>query len=316
MNDLIENTAHHFESPDQCALKTELEKILKNLEDGIIPSRNEIADLKNIFNNYFKAEAASNRDGREMLNEHDVEKEKKKGKNQTVVQFKNVLAEGTDTILEDNVVEEVRNVRFLKRLVLQKLILCNTALEQESFISYLNQNEYITVVSVNLMGRTKKYYMLTSKGWKMVTDQENMKSLQRVDPSFLIPNKIIMNTEEMPNEMLIQAAILHKYYEDKGIAEYIILPCEGEEKFLYGCEMRDTFSIHYSSTACFVPENEKREAAILYKTANSDKIDDLTVVVRSEAEETQLKIRRGLDPQSLKRLRFYTLSEENKDEFD
>ena len=78
---------------------------------------------------------------------------------------------------------------------------------------------------------------------------------------------------------------------------------------LFGCEIRDSYSVSYSFAAYFVKEREKREAAILYEIAKSDKIDNLTLVLLDGKEEKRLKLQRGLDTRTLKKLRYYVLSE-------
>ena len=94
------------------------------------------------------------------------------------------------------------------------------------------------------------------------------------------------------------------------VSEFAIFIGDGDDQMLFGCEIRDSYSVSYSFAACFVQEREKNEAAILYEIAQSDKIDDLTVVLINEEEEKRLKLQRGLDTRTLKKLRYYVLSGE------
>jgi hypothetical protein len=190
-----------------------------------------------------------------------------------------ILPDEADDPFDIKYFEVIENVRLAKYLVLQKLVPEMVEEEYAQFVGYLIKKNYITRVSVAVMGESRKYHMLTSKGWHMVQQKDTLAAARATDPSFIIPEKLLGNPVTWEAETFLQAAILRKYYESLGISEFAIFIGDGDDQMLFGCEIRDSYSVSYSFAAYFVKEREKREAAILYEIAKSDKIDNLTLVL-------------------------------------
>lgn len=308
MNKIRENIVLSEQTPACEKLKCSLEELLTNLREGIIPEENEISALKQSFQQY-KDEIREIKEKKARLEQESEEKRRLLAEKQKPVTFSDILPAESDDPFDIKYFEVLENVRLVKYLVLQKLV-PEMDDEYAQFVGYLMKNDYITKASIAVMGEVKQYHMLTTKGWHMVKQKKNLEAARTTDPSFVIPEKLLSEPANWETEAFLQAAILRKYFEGLGISEFAIFIGDGDDQMLFGCEIRDSYSVSYSFAACFVQEREKNEAAILYEIAQSDKIDDLTVVLINEEEEKRLKLQRGLDTRTLKKLRYYVLSGE------
>ena len=223
--------------------------------------------------------------------------------------FSDILPTESDAPFDTKYFQVLDNVRLIKYLVLQKLVPEIFEDEYAQFIGYLLENGYLAKVTVKVLDKNREYHMLTSKGWHMLRQKKNLEAARATDLSFGLPERILIEPAVWETEVFQQAAILRKYYEERGISEFAIFT-DSDGQMLFGCEIRDSYSVSYSFAACFVQEREKSEAAILYEIAKSDKIDDLTIVLLDGDEEKRLKLQRGLDSRTLKKLRYYVLSAE------
>ena len=304
-----ENIVLSVQTPACNKLKRELEELLITLQEGIIPDEDEIFALKQSFQNY-KDEVEKVKAQKTKHEQEAVEKRRSLTEKLKQVTFKDILPDESDDPFDIKYFEVLENVRLVKYLEQQKLVPEMVVDEYAQFVGYLIENNYITSVSVAVMGESQEYHILTSKGWQMVKQKDNLAAARATDPSFVIPEKLLSDPANWETETFLQAAILRKYYESLGISEFAVFTGDGYDQMLFGCEIRDSYSVSYSFAACFVQELEKREAAILYEIAKSDKIDDLTIVLLDGEEKKRLKLQRGLDTRALKKLRYYILSGE------
>ena len=302
------NIVLSVQTPACDKLKRELEELLIYLQEGTIPDEDEISALKQSFQKY-QDEVAEIKAQKARLEREAEEKRRLLAEKQKQVTFKDILPDEADDPFDIKYFEVIENVRLAKYLVLQKLVPEMVEEEYAQFVGYLIKKNYITKVSVAVKGESRNYHMLTSKGWHMVQQKDTLAAARATDPSFIIPEKLLGNPVTWEAETFLQAAILRKYYESLGISEFAIFIGDGDDQMLFGCEIRDSYSVSYSFAAYFVKEREKREAAILYEIAKSDKIDNLTLVLLDGKEEKRLKLQRGLDTRTLKKLRYYVLSE-------
>lgn len=308
MNKNGENIVLSVQPPACEKLKRELEELLINLQEGAIPDEDGISALKQSFQKY-KNEVAEIKAQKARLEREAEEKRRLLAEKQKQVTFKDFLPVEADDPFDIKYFEVLENVRLVKYLVLQKLVPEMVEDKHTQFVGYLIKKNYLTRVSVAVMGESRKYHMLTSKGWHMVQQKDTLAAARAIDPSFVIPKKLLSDPSNWETETFLQVAILRKYYESLGISEFAVFTGDGCDQMLFGCEIRDTYSVSYSFAACFAQELEKREAAILYEIAKSDKIDDLTIVLIDVEEKKRLKLQRGLDTRTLKKLRYYVLSE-------
>ena len=308
MSNIKENIVLSEQSSACADLKRELEELLKNLKHGIMPEEDTIFELKQSFLKY-NDEIREIKAKKIRREQEAAEKSRLLAEKQKQVTFSNILPTDSDSPFDTKYFQVLENVRLIKCLVLQKLIPENFEEKYTQFIGYLMENGCIARVTVKVLDESRDYYMLTSKGWHMLRQKINMKAAQATDLSFGIPERMLSNTGTWKTEVFQQAAVLRKYYEERGISEFAVFT-DSDEPMLFGCELRDSYSVSYSCAACFVQEREKREAGILYEIAKSDKIDDLTIVLLDRDEEKRLTIQRGLDTGTLKKLRYYVLSGE------
>lgn len=308
MNNIGENIVLSEKIPACDNLKRELEELLINLQEGIIPGDNKIFALKQSFREYHD-EVREVKAKKARFEQEAEEKRRLLAEKQKQVTFSDTLPTESDDPFDTKYFEVLENVRLLKYLVLQKLVPEMVENEYAQFIGYLMENGYIARVSVKVLDEIREYHMLTSKGWHMLKQKNNLEAARATDLSFALPERLLIKPATWETEVFQQAAVLRKYYEKNGISEFFVFT-ETDEQMLFGCGIRDSYSVSYSFAACFVQEREKSETAILYEIAKSDKIDELTVVLLDDKEEKRLKLQRGLDNRTLKKLRYYVLSGE------
>ena len=303
-----ENTILSEQSPVFVNLKRELEELLTNLQHGIVPEEDKISGLKQSFQKY-NDEIREIKAKKTRSEQETAEKRRMLAEMQKQLIFSDILPTESDAPFDTKYFQVLDNVRLIKYLVLQKLVPEIFEDEYAQFIGYLLENGYLAKVTVKVLDKNREYHMLTSKGWHMLRQKKNLEAARATDLSFGLPERILIEPAVWETEVFQQAAILRKYYEERGISEFAIFT-DSDGQMLFGCEIRDSYSVSYSFAACFVQEREKSEAAILYEIAKSDKIDDLTVVLLDSDEEKRLKLQRGLDTRTLKKLRYYVLSGE------
>ena len=306
MNKIGENIVLSEPTSTCDKLKCVLKEMLANLQEGTIPEEKEILELKQglqLYNDEVRVIKAE----KVRLEREAKEKRRLLAEKQKQVMFNDILPGESDKPFDIKYFEVLENVRLVKYLVLQKMVPEMVADEYAQFVGYLMENSYITRVSVSVMGEKREYHMLTTKGWYMVKQKDNLEAARTTDPSFIIPEKLLSNPANWETETFLQAAILRKYYEGLGVSEFAVFTGDGDDQMLFGCEICDSCSVSYSFAACFIPEKEKSETAILYEVAKADKIDDLTIVLIDGEEEKRLKLQRGLDTRTLKKLRYYVL---------
>ena len=308
MNNAKENIVLSQLSPVCTNLKRELEELLTNLQHGIIPEVDKIYGLEQSFRKY-NDEIRKIKAEKFRREQEDADKRRLLAEKQKQVTFRDILPAESDAPFDTKYFQVLENVRLIKYLVLQKLVPEMFEDEHAQFIGYLMENGYIAKTTVKVLDDIQEYHMLTSKGWHMLRQKNNLEAARTTDLSFGLPERILSEPATWETEVFQQAAVLRKYYEEKGISEFAIFT-DSDEQMLFGCEIRDSYSVSYSFAACFVQEREKSEAAILYEVAKSDKIDDLTVVLLDGDEEKRLKLQRGLDTRTLKKLRYYVLTGE------
>lgn len=308
MNNIEENIALSEKILACDNLKRELEEVLTNIQEGIIPEDNKIFALKQSFRDYHN-EVREIKAQKARLERKVEEKRRLLAEKQKQVSFRDTLPSELGDSFDTKYFEVLKNVRLLKYLVLQKLVPDMVEDKYAQFVGYLMENDYIARVSVNVLDEIREYYMLTSKGWHMIKQKNILEAARATDLSFALPERVLIEPATWETEVFQQAAVLRKYYEKNGISEFFIFT-ENDDQMLLGCEIRDSYYVSYSFAACFVQGQEKSEAAILYEIARSDKIDELTVVLLDGEEENRLKLQRGLDTRTLKKLRYYVLSGE------
>lgn len=308
MNNTGDNIVLSKQAPVGINLKRELEEMLINLQDGIIPEENKISALKKSFQQY-NDEVREIKANKIRLEQQAAEKSRLRVEKQKQVTFNDILPTDSDDPFDTKYFEILENVRLIKNLVLQKLVPKTLKDERTQFIGYLMENGYIAKATIKVLDEIWEYHMLTSKGWHMLRQKNNMEAAKATDLSFGLPERLLSEPATWETEMFQQVAVLRKYYEERNISEFAVFTY-GDEQMLFGCEIRDSYSVSYSFSACFVHEREKSENATLYKIAKSDKIDDLTVILLDTEEKKQLKLQRGLDTRTLKKLRYYVLSGE------
>ena len=308
MNNIKENIVLSGQSPACANLKRELEELLTNLQYGIMPEEDKISGLKQSFQKY-NDEIKEIKAEKIRREQEAAEKRRLLTEKQKQVTFRDILPTESDATFDTKYFQVLENVRLIKYLVLQKLVPEMLEDEHSQFVGYLTENGYIVETTVKVLDEIKKYHMLTSKGWHMLRQKNNLEAARATDLSFGLPERMLSEPAIWETEVFQQAAVLRKYYEEKGISEFVVFT-DSDEQMLFGCEIRDSYSVSYSFAACFVQGNEKSEAAILYEMAKSDRIDELTVVLLDDDEEKRLKMQRGLDTRTLKKLRYYVLSGE------
>lgn len=308
MNNIVENKVLPKQAPVCTNLKRELEEMLINLQDGIIPEEDKISALKKSFQQY-NDQVREIKANKIRLEQQAAEKSRLWVEKQKQVTFNDILPTDSDDPFDTKNFEILENVRLIKNLVLQKLVPETHKDEHTQFIGYLMENGYIAKVTVKVLDEIREYHMLTSKGWHMLRQKNNMEAAKATDLSFGLPERLLSEPATWETEMFQQVAVLRKYYEEREISEFAVFTY-GDEQMLFGCEIRNSYSVSYSFSACFVHEREKSETAALYKIAKSDKIDDLTVILLDTEEKKRLKLQRGLDTRTLNKLRYYVLSGE------
>lgn len=313
MNKIGENIVLSEPTPACDKLKCVLKELLANLQEGTIPEEKELLELKQGFQHY-NDEVREIKAKKVRLERESEEKRRLLAEKQKQVTFSDILPAESDEPFDIKYFEVLENVRLVKYLVLQKLVPEMDDDEYAQFVGYLMENSYITRVSVSVLGEKHEYHMLTSKGWYMVKQKDNLAAARATDPSFIIPEKLLSDPANWETETFLQAVILRKYYEGLGVSEFVVFTGDGDDQMLFGCEIRDSYSVSYSFAACFAQKKEKSEAAILYEVTKSDKIDDLTIVLINGEEEKRLKLQRGLDTRILKKLRYYVLLGKEKNE--
>lgn len=278
-------------------VKSELEAILQVLLAGQVPERKTNDNLQRVFQEYFqehrKKQEASQTVEKELKSKEDIH-------------WKDVLPQkGEELLVEENLLSEPDNYRFLQKLIMAKLFPVPTN-GDTSFIGYLENLGLLT--SVDLEGNTT--YLLTTKGWKWIADESVKKVLGEINFSFVFPRKLIPDLSVWTASTFYQLKLIKKYYERNGISDFMIFTDDKNQKIQFGCEIKDSYAVNY----CCAVDNEgnisQEEASRIYELGRDDKIDEIILIVHTEDEENRLKLQKGLDSRNLTKLQFYILQEE------
>lgn len=285
-------------------LKSELEQVLQSLKVGNIPNNEAIAELQRLFLSYICAcESSKEKLSGEPLLARDS--------NRRITLWKDILPDTEQPIeFDDSILNEREAIKILKSFVLQKMIMEMQLSESGTLWHYLQNIGFITRVKLN----DCCYWVLTSRGWQWLAEKETKQLLAEKDESFILADKLVPDITLWSDSSFHQMDMIRKYYDANGITQFMIFSDQEQPNVFLGCEIRDSYAVSY----CVAIDSESKikatDAVRIYDLGKSDRIDNLTVVVRSQDEENRLKIKRGLDVRELNKLQFYILTEEKVNE--
>lgn len=286
-------------------VKKQLERILNELQEGRIPEVKTIQNLKYLFGEY-RAECVRLKKAAQIVMQESkplVEMEK--------VLFTDVLSDGKGESIERVFLSDGRNIRLLKQFAMKKFIQEDNIEDIGEAKDFLIQNGIIASVSADICGNKIIGYCMTTKGWTMI-QEDIADNLRKQDESFYLTEKLYLPPEEWTEITFIRAMMIQLYYKAKGIDDYFVFAAYDNLQMLMGCKIQDSYSVNYCFAGVFDENTEMQETSILYDLAGSDKVDDLTIIVQSLEEEKRLKMQRGLETRTLKKLHYYDLTEADR----
>lgn len=289
-------------------VKEQLEKILIGLQEGKIPEEKNIKDLKHSFGEY-RAECTRLRKTAQIgIQESEPVLEMRK------VSFTDVLPDGQEESIEGAFLLNGRNIHVLKQFAMKKFIQEEDIEDIGDAKDYLIHNGIVASVSANICGNKIIGYCLTTKGWKIIQDKNIADFIRKQDESFLLTENLYLHPENWRDITFIRMIMIQLYYKSEGIDDYFVFVIDDKLKMPMGCKIQDSYSVNYCFAGVFDEdaEIEMQEASVLYDLAGSDKIDDLTIIVQSKEDEKRLKMQRGLETRTLKKLHYFDLTEVNR----
>lgn len=285
------------------SVRTELQNILHNLQEGIIPEEKMVLRLEQVLKEYLSV-CEYHRDNTLIISAQDETPDTAR------FFFKNVLPDESDNyLLKETFLADMQNVKFLKRLFFRKLLPEAVNEATKAFIEYLLENGCITLVSLEVFGVMRSYYFLTTKGWHCLRHKETKDFIRKQDASFILPEMMFSDPEVWKEETFKKVIWIQQYYASIGMEDYYIFKDRCVPQMLFGCEIRDSHTVSYCFAANFENALEKQEIAALYEIGQSDKVDELVIIVPSQEDEKRLKVNLEHNVHTLKKLKYYILSE-------
>lgn len=254
-------------------LTGELNAVLLALNNDEVPDEGRIENLEALFKQYFV-----------------LRQSKRSQKIQ--VKFDNVLPQkrGGNSI-SDPRFSDAENLKLLKRMVMEKLITVEEDRPEYPFLSYLQDIGYAAGVEIETEDAEapKKYFMLTSRGWHALSLKKNLTLLQKTDPLFRLPKKMITDPKEWTETTFRNAVRLQEFFRKWAEPDYMIFPDASVPQLLFGCPVRETSAVQYCCSGLFDPEIDGTEEWRVSLMADSDEVDELIVVAQTPEEEQSLK---------------------------
>ena len=290
-------------------VKTLLEHILKELQEGSIPDQKEISDLDSSFKAYREACSAK----RKIVTKTEIQTQGISAKtevNNTVIAIDSIAMPS----LKDEFFKRKENIALLKQLAFKKII-AEASLERfNAAIDYLTKQDIIIRISLDIINAGLLCYSLTERGWKFLQEQETKKYLRHIDPSFILPNKVCISSRSMDDQFYLRVGMIREFYVRNSISDYYVFTDYKYPNMLFGCEIKNSDSIRYCYAGASGPIEESQEMSRLNEIIGSDKIEELIIITNGADRAEQSGMQHELNRDSSEKMHYYNLAENIKSE--
>lgn len=243
-------------------LLTSLEILYNKFETGIIPGEPEKSDAlymldvyKGAIESFYKTENPAFR---------KIASEKKA--------FDEKL-----TIKEISGLQE--SISLLARLSMEKVISKEDLVFQTLAGKALLNNGYCDELIADESG--KNYYILSNKAEKALKNKNVISEIRKENISAIIPNGMIMESDNWSSLYFKRVEFLRKYYSEKREnKEYILFTLDDAKEMVFACELNDSEDVKYSFAAVF-DEKIDNHISQLVALSKSGLIDSIEIIIES-----------------------------------
>ncbi len=243
-------------------LLTSLEILYNKFESGIIPGEPEKSDAlymldvyKGAIESFYKTENPAFR---------KIASEKKA--------FDEKL-----TIKEISGLQE--SISLLARLSMEKVISKEDLVFQTLAGKALLNNGYCDELIADESG--KNYYILSNKAEKALKNKNVISEIRKENISAIIPNGMIMESDNWSSLYFKRVEFLRKYYSEKREnKEYILFTLDDAKEMVFACELNDSEDVKYSFAAVF-DEKIDNHISQLVALSKSGLIDSIEIIIES-----------------------------------
>lgn len=291
------------------AVKSLLEHILKELQEGSIPDKKEISDLDSSFKAYREACSAK----RKIVTKAETQTQGISAK--TEVNNTVIAADSTAMpSLKDEFFKSKENIALLKQLAFKKIIAEATLERLNEAIDYLTEQDIIARISLDIINGGLFYYGLTERGWKFLQEQETKKYLRDIDPSFLLPDKVCISSVNIDDQFYLRVGMIRELYVRNSISDYYVFRDYKYPSMLFGCAINNSDSIRYCYAGASGPIEDSQEMSRLNEIIGSDKVEELIIITNGADGVKQSGMQDELNRGSSEKMHYYNLAENIKSE--
>lgn len=215
------------------AISTPLNNILRNLHANILPTAEEVLQLRSALQAYVAA----------------IDFEASQAARYGKLVFENCKDPYIpDADLIENQMTLPNMSQVMLRFAVKKLVSPQDGVISEEMIQQLVRTGYIAPVSLHTQQDAEICYTLTSKGL-LWFDKKKLSLKLRKDECFrAIPAALQIDPDTWNAETAYQAFTLKRYYECIVHSDYLLFPLPGDRNILLGCEVSSTSELHYCLT--------------------------------------------------------------------
>lgn len=260
--------------PDSSAwnIISEVHPLLRSLIDALrenkIPNNECMAKIQNLLSSYIS----------------ELEQSKTLARKFGVFSFQDSpQQDASDNVIIEEMSKKPDAIQILYTATIKKLISVEADNLPQDLVEWMVLNHYLAPVTSSLHN-SDKLYSITSKGYSCLTKKKIRSRLCKNLPSDTIPKALRIAPEDWNFLTLFQASIIERYYEQKGVKDYMIIPARGQENVLLGCEISADPNIRYVFVWIDAPTVQTDWKSCLQETISAQSVSNITIVCQKKAE--------------------------------
>lgn len=250
-----------------------LDELLDSLHSNIIPSDQSVVALQSVL-----AEYISELEYHDRINEQF-------GK----YTFQDHSGQGyTNNMILGDLSKYQNAADILFDIAIKKLISQEDEVLFQDAAQWLIQQGYLAPVEFETSDKSGKYYTITSKGYLCFTKKSVLRQIKKDGMFCAVPAGLRVAPESWNIFSMYQAIMLKNYYDQTGIADYILFAAPNCSDVLLGCEVSATPEVCYSTVWMndFVSQDSWKK--YVQETVEDQRVSRVTIVYSLKENEKSI----------------------------
>ena len=250
-----------------------LDELLYSLHSNIIPSDQSMVELQSVLAEYI-TELEYNKRIEEQFGKYTFQDHSSWG--------------CTNNMIINDLSKYQNEADILFDIAIKKLISQDDEVLFQDATQWLIQQGYLAPVEFKTSNNSGKYYTITSKGYLCFTEKRVLQKIKKDGIFCSVPTGLRVAPEAWSVFSMYQAIMLKNYYDQMGIADYILFAAPNCSDVLLGCEVSATPEVCYSTVWMndFVLQDSWQK--YVQETVEAQSVSQITIVYSLKENEKSI----------------------------